>query len=180
MSATFQRVAFVFAAREVKFFLTPWPVLIYPPQSDIIGVMKYTILFLSLALANCATSPRDKWRDVYPNQPKADLIKAMGNPDEFSKEDGKEVLTWKIDNFESCSARLSKTGAVERKSCIDDPKARSEANQRAMEAYLQMRQNRARNNNANQPIEAYQMPINKQMNCTSRTISGITKTECNY
>lgn len=107
----------------------------------------------------CANN-QTRWASIVPGLPRADVLRIMGDPDEFMKDQGKDVLVWNADRFEKCAVYLGTNGTVEGKLCKDNSEARAIANDTMMRAF--------------RPAQA---PT--QSRCTTTTFGGVTNTDCN-
>ena len=136
---------------------------------------KFMAILALLALASCATpiTRESLWPGIQSGQTKAQVIQIMGQPDGFTKDDGKDILVWGIDRFEKCAVLFGKDGRVEGKTCKDNVEARTQA----MSAIMQMQPQRVTAPTFT-PMQPYQMRTPSQTNCTSNSIGGSTYTNC--
>lgn len=134
-------------------------------------VLVTAILALSTA---CASGPsrRDSYQAIVPGASKADVMAAMGHPDAFRTESGKEIYLWGMDDFEGCGISFDSKDRVVGKECRVNEEARAQADA-SRRAYIQ----RATQVNI-APMEAYQVPIQRSRSCRTNWIGGTAHTNC--
>lgn len=86
--------------------------------------------------SSCASAPRGPgWRDIGQGTTREQVMSIMGDPDEFYKDSGHDVLVWQTSKYKKCSIRFDAQSNVDAKVCQEDTQAKAADRQRRMAAF---------------------------------------------